>query len=195
MSEKKKSKVPSLEERKLEHQKQLEKQRKIDWLKGSPDMFIEDKSSDVYLDALGLKIKLIGGREISLEECLDANIHEYSPVFPKEYFQHVGRLLEVPKDKMEKYYKPRPVAMFTVQFIYGRFPNKELIKILRKRSPWTIFGVRKYKLFQHLTEAALIELRQYIDDAIAVMRECETLFQFKEVYCSKYPVSFQIELF
>lgn len=161
----------------------------------APELFIQDKESDEYLERIALKVRLIGDTILDLDTYVSQNLVEYRPHFYKDYYNEIARLYGIDESAMRSYIKPKCVAYFTLQFIYARFPKKVLLA-LRKKCPWTdIPGVRANKLFQHLSSTAIEQLDLYIDQAVETMKSSETIEEFQLEYSRKYKVYFQLALF
>lgn len=191
----KKSKFIPLEERKLEHQKKLTELERKNKLLGSPELFLTEKGSDEYLDTLSMKLKLIGGRELTYEEYLSEGLVDYKSHFYKEYYYQIAKLYGMDKSEMDKYQKPQCVAFFTIQFIYARFPKRVVDRLMRD-TKWTeIPGVREFKLFQRLSVIATEQLELFIDQCVNMMKQCTNLTEFKLKYSKKYKVYFPIDIF
>lgn len=191
----KKIKFPSLEERQKEHERQLRELEIKNKLLGTPEMFINDKSSNEYLDMLSVIVKLNGGRELTYEEYLSEFLIEYRSHFYKEYYYLIAKLYGLDPSLMDDYIKPKIVAYFTINFIYARFP-KRVVDTLMRKAVWTeIPGVREVKLFQNLSPIATEQLDLYIDQCVKVMRDCDTIGKFKLKYSEEYKLYFQLDMF
>lgn len=159
-----------------------------------PELFITEKGSDVYLDRLSVKRKLIGDEEEALTEYVADVVAEYESKFSKAWYYRLADLYSVNRSVMDKYIKPDFVRQFTIQFVYARFPNK-VLRALRRRNRITSKDYERTKLFQHLTKSASEELDIVIEQVYLMMGDCSSPFEFKMSYSSKYKVYFQTSLF
>ncbi len=160
----------------------------------SPNLLIPEKGSDEGLDKLSLKIKLIGGKEFTLEDYVVDNLIKYESKFFKDWYYELAKLYGEDKKVMDQYHKPKFVALFKIQFIYGRFPYL-VLRTLRKKSPFILPGIRKNKLFQYLTKDASEKLDVIIEQSFAIMKNSKTVLDFKLEYSKQYKIYFQIDLF
>jgi hypothetical protein len=189
----KRNQIQQTNEKKLFTRKEQDLQLKQQLLLG-PEQLLSSKGTDENLEKLYLKIQLTSGVEFTLADYISEHLIEYHSRFYKEYYYQVAKLLNLEKEAMNQFHKPQCVAMFTIQFIYGRFPNKVLNE-LRRKCPYVLPGVRKNKLFQFLSPSASEQLDLFIDQAVALMQECETLSQFKLRYSKQYKVYIQLDMF
>ncbi len=158
------------------------------------DMLISSKGTDENLDKLSLKIKLYSGKEFFLEDYILNDLAEYSPRFYKDFYYQFARLKGIPKELMDVYRKPRCVASFTKEFIYGRFPYK-VLKVILAKSVFIFPGVRANKLFQYLTPSASEQLDLFIMQAVETMKKCDNLTEFKLMYSKDFKVYAQVDMF
>lgn len=191
----KKIKIPSLEERQKDHERKLRELELKNRLEGSPEIFLNNKESDEYLDVLGVIVKLNGGRELTYEEYISEFLVEYRSHFSDEFFCLIAKLYGLNPIVMKNYIKPRIVPFFIIKFIYARFPAR-VVNTLMRKAPWTdIPGIREVKLFQNLSPVATVQLDLYIEQCIVMMRECDNLKEFKTKYLGAYTFYFQRDLF
>ncbi len=154
---------------------------------------ITEKFSNKNLDRHNEIIELRSGRKICLSDFVLNAPDDYWTMFYTEFYAQIWRLNGWPvKDKKFRD-KPHSVAMFTLEVIYGRF-YKEVLPALRQNNPF-IGYYRSKKLFQFLTMEAKIQLLKYIDQATDLMKECETMHEFKKRYRTSYGEAFQTSLF
>lgn len=161
------------------------------------ESLIEEKGSDESLDIHNERIKLINGREISIsgiKKFIIDSQRPYQPTFRHEFFTEVHRLKGFPVEDAKKYRKPREVAVAINEIIYGRFPC-EVLPVIQYQNPFISRLMRGHKNFQFLTDEAYARLLEYIEDAIRVMKECESWHEFKVRYSNLYGLPFQTSLF
>lgn len=119
----------------------------------------------------------------------------YLPMFPNNipFFSEIARLSEVKFDPTE-YIKPAFVGDIVCEVIYGRY-DKSVLPALRALNPAYINGIRPQKLYHYLTVEGLTLLEQYRDEAIEVMKSCNTMYDFRKKLFQQYGVPYQIEAF
>src|SRR5258706_12371513 len=115
-------------------------------------------------------------------------------MFPMAYFRQIYRLHGWPESEAEVYFKKREVAIFTKEVIYGRFDRGVLLS-LHVLNPYTGYMTRHYKHFQFLTEQGSIKLAIVIRQAIDLMKESSTYYEFRKKWFEKYGVPYQLALF
>lgn len=160
---------------------------------------IQDRFSDKILDRENEKIKLIGGSEITINEvkkCIAENIQPYSPMFTNEteFYSEIYRLNNWCIEDANKYYKKPIVGKFTNDLIYHRF-SKEILPMLQHLNPYVIYYIRKHKHFQLLTTEAKQKLEIFIEEAVEIMKSCDTWYDFRVKYFEKCGVPFQMNAF
>jgi hypothetical protein len=158
---------------------------------------IVDKFSDKNLDRENEKIKLISGAEISIsgfKAYINEMVQQYSPVFPKEFYREIFRLMGWNISESELYLKPPIVGRYTNDIIYGRFP-REILPTLQILNPYIRIGMRAVKHFQWFTDNGQQKLKVIIQEAINEMKESNNWYEFRAKYARKYGVPFQLSLF
>lgn len=158
---------------------------------------IDNRFSDRHYDRESEKHQLLNGSYISLLE-VKRNIQDkarsYMPMFPIVYFREVYRLLGLPKEEADRFFRRKEVAMFTRVIVYGRF-DKGVLLSLHSLNPYTGFIKRNYKHFQFLTDEGIEKLASIIEECVIAMRECSTIEEFRVLWYNRYGVSYQIPLF
>lgn len=159
-----------------------------------PNLNVPDKGSDESLDKLSLKIKLIGGREFTLEEYIAENLVAYESKFFKDWFYELARLFGVDKKEMDPYVKPKFVPEFIINFVYARFPYK-VFERLRKKCKFVSRTMRSHKLFQWLSKDASKQLDVVIEQVFLIMKDSADFKDFQKKYSDAYKLHFQVDLF
>ena len=163
----------------------------IEQLKSSPELFITERGSDKGLDKLSLKVKLICGREFMLSDYIANEMAKHHTKFFKDWYYRLADLLGIPRSAMDAYIKPEFVRLFTIQFVYARFPYL-LLRSLRKRKRKSKI---KGKLFQYLKKDVSENLDKIINDVYEIMGVSKNLPDFKKNYGDKYQMYYEVELF
>jgi hypothetical protein len=86
------------------------------------------------------------------------------------------------------------VAKYTTEVIYGRF-TKDIIMAIQLQNPYIGSGIRRFKHFQYLNDAGQKKLEQFIDEAVALMRDSSNWYEFRVKMFQKYGVPYQMDLF
>jgi hypothetical protein len=157
----------------------------------SPEAFLTERASDASLDKLSLKIKLISGREFTLAEYIAEEMTAYESKFFKDWFYKIADIYGVNRTVMDVYVKPDFVRRFIIQFVYGRFPYL-LLRTLRSRNRRK--KEKKGKLYHHLKKDASEKLDVIIAQVYEILNISNSPTDFKEKYCKKYNLFFQVEL-
>lgn len=193
----KKIKNPTPEE--LERLKKAEEAEalRLQLMQG-PESLIQRKQTDRSLDHRIEKVELLGGKIINLRELqdyLDGMIHDYGVMFKQNFYKQIFRLngWKMPECAKIKE-KPSIVAVYTNDFIYGRFP-KEILPKLQGNNQFNEIGVRMYRHFQFLSEEGAKKLETFIEDAVAIMERCTTWDEFVKEHAKAYGFPFQTSLF
>lgn len=161
------------------------------------ELQIVDKFSDKALDTRREKIELLSGRIIfpnEIKDVVSISFREYAPRFPQVYYLEIARLNGWDEKVVRRYYKPVMVARFTNELIYNRFQS-DVLPRLQQLNPFVSSGIRRGKHFQWLTQPGQILLDQYIDDAVNMMKECKTWYEFKFKHAKKFGLPLQLDLF
>jgi hypothetical protein len=141
----------------------------------------------------GERFTLRGGRDISIREISDVvsqRLRDYYVMFVQPYYDEMFRLN---KWKQEGNYKPSIMAVWTNEIIYKRF-NRDVLPTLQTLNPYTELGIRHYKHFQFLNERGLIMLAGFINDAVTMMRTCDTWYEFRMKYGKKFGLPVQLRM-
>jgi hypothetical protein len=122
------------------------------------------------------------------------SIRPYLKQFRFAYYDNIYRLNKWDRSGRKIYKRPGIVGKWTIKLIYLRFPLGT-IETLQTLNPMTEDGERLHKHFQFLTEVGEQNLRNFIDDAVAIMEQCSYWGQFVRVFSKKYGPEYQTHLF
>lgn len=182
----KKTNIPSLSERQTAHKQKIDEADLKSQLLGISPIFTREQHQDEYLDFLSQKIVLIGGRELTVEDCIRTVFEKYEPRFPRLYFTEVARLHGLPESVVDTYRKTIEFPTTNLECLYARFPIK-VQKRLKQVCKWSsIPFVRKQKFFQWLTPQACELLDSYIQDFLDMSKNHETYSSFKVAWKEAY---------
>jgi hypothetical protein len=194
--------MKKLKQGKKQTVEQLKKQQEADSLREQlvtgPDLLIERKGSDKSLDLRNEKIELISGEILDLKKLwhyIDGKINEYEKRFSQDYYKEIFRLngWPIPENGIISK-KPNIVALFTIDYIYGRYP-KEILPAIEKNNKYSQIGTRLYKHFQFLTPEGVILLEKFIAESVDIMKRCKFWDEFVAEHAKAYGHPFQSSLF
>jgi hypothetical protein len=179
---------------KTEIQKILEQQER-QALIFSPEAFLPQKNIDKELE----KFQLLSGVETSWKELREAHFkymrfiaakkRDYAKTFPPEIYSEWRRLNGWDKKPHQKHQKPFIFSVYTVLFVYGRFP-KEILPTLEDLNKFIYPGIRLYKHFELLTDEGYEDVKSFIQDVIKVAGTCSDMYEFRVKYAAKFGTPF-----
>lgn len=153
------------------------------------------KAKEIQLQEI---IELQSGLRVSIGEIVLSQKRPYEAQFPNEvpFYSEIYRVLGL-QGNPNDYHKPRIVADWTNEIIYGRFDRLVITK-LKALNP-TLAGSfhRKDKHFQYLNGEGLKYLVQFRDEAIALMKTFANGegYAFRKKLFEEYGVPYQTDLF
>jgi hypothetical protein len=143
------------------------------------------------------EFELRSGVKISLkqlDEVVTAARQPYEAMFPNSipFFKEMYRLLGWNDKDPDSFVKPNVVGKYLKELIYARFHTDVLPALQTLAMP---DGVRRAKFFQFLNEVGQEKLTQYRDEAIQLMKECKSWYEFRVKYGQRYGLPVQKALF
>ncbi|MBF9252165.1 hypothetical protein I2I11_02555 [Pontibacter sp. 172403-2] len=176
-----------------------EEQLRLSLLQG-PDDRASQLLSDKSFDKKNLTYELINGRRTSVNEERETQKRIVSelrknlePRF-SEYLQAFGDLMGWTEEQRKKYRKPTPTAKVINTIIYNRFPGG-VLQHIHAKNPYIKWCLRRYKNYYFLSEDGVLLLEKFIYDAVKLMRECTSLYEFRIKHAAQYGSGFQPDLF
>lgn len=121
------------------------------------------------------------------------NPQVYDPKFSR-FFEEFGKMMGWPEEKSKAYYKPYIVPQTINEVIYARFP-KEVISHIQAKNPYIRWCTRAHKNYLFLSEEGIIKLEKFIDDAVSIMPNCTSLYDFRMKHAEAFGTGFQPVLF
>ena len=115
-----------------------------------------------------------------LNRFISAELRQWTPTFPDEYFKQVFKLKGW---KLPSFPTARPgiMAHYTNDVVYSRLAPGVLAE-LQTLNPTDGHGRRKHKLFQHLTkDHGHPKLKKHLDDVVLLMRASTSWPEFKRL--------------
>ncbi|KAA9338808.1 P63C domain-containing protein [Adhaeribacter soli] len=146
------------------------------------------------------KFERINGEITSIHEIRERNEKllsefplDHEPKFSL-FFPALGRLENWSEDVQKCYQKP-PIAAKTInEVIYSRF-KEDVISHIHSKNPYIKYCIRKYKNYRFLGEDGILKLEKYIDDAVTLMNECTSTYEFRIKHATRFGTGFQPDLF
>ncbi|AEV98133.1 hypothetical protein A4D02_33630 [Niastella koreensis] len=142
-------------------------------------------------------IELLNGKKITLQQIRDIVLSSRQPYESKfgrdiDFFPQMYRLLGWTDKDPHAYSKPGVVGDYINQILYARFAPDVRPALQALAVPG---GVRMDKFFQYLTAEGMQMLEQFRDEAIAMMKQCTTWYEFRVKYGQRYGLSVQSRMF
>jgi hypothetical protein len=143
------------------------------------------------------EIELLSGKKITInqiEDMVTALRQPYTPMFGTtvSFFREMYRLLDWTDKDPDKFTKPAIVGEYINQIIYARF-HKDVQPTLQALA--VPGGIRRDKFFQYLTIEGQQKLEQYRDEAIAMMKQCATWYEFRVKHGRSHQLPVQKKMF
>jgi len=129
-----------------------------------------------------------------LEKYVDDEIKKWYKKFPDEFYQLIYKLNGWPWIESNLGRKPSVVGRWTNDIVYARFP-KGVLSNLQDKNPMTESGSRKYKHHQLLTDIGNDDLREYISNAIFLMKAAPNWSRFKNMLNRSLGKPYQNDMF
>jgi len=180
-------------------QSEIDRQSVLDLFKNVAD----DKAESFYQSKLKRDretIELIGGRKTSIHEeekrkakLIESIPQNYGPKY-SQFFSEIGKLAKWTDEEIKRFAKPQIAPKFINKYIYGRFPP-DVVSHLLERNPYIKWWVRQHKHYLFLGEDGILMLEKFIDDAVTVMRESSTVYEFEKEYSRRFGLGFQSTMF
>lgn len=145
-------------------------------------------------------IVLVGGGTTSLYEeqrkrakLIEGKPQNYGSKF-SQFFEVLANLAKWTDEQKKAFRKPQVAPRIINNYIYSRFPHEVVSHILEK-NPYVKWCLREHKHYLFLAEDGILMLEKIIDDAVTVMKECTTIYEFEKEYSRKFGKGFQPVLF
>jgi len=145
-------------------------------------------------------INLLGGGTTSISEeqkkkakLLESVPQNYGSKFGA-FFDELARLANWTEEERKSFHKPQIAPNLINRCVYSRFPP-EVITHLLEKNPYVKWCLREHKHYLFLGEDGILMLEKFIDDAVIVMTETSTVYEFEKEYSSRFGKGFQPVLF
>jgi hypothetical protein len=170
------------------------KRLEIEEMLSQTDSQSESKSSDIILDIINEKLSLTEYKQHNpTSNRFIGFLKPYEVTFPKDYYREMHRLLGLSTTDEGLRTHPSSVARNTNDIIYRRFPDNTL-HVLQKLNPRGVNGERPNKHFQRLNDEAEWMLKQFLHEAITMMKEYADWDSFYSAFCIKYQIPYQLRI-
>lgn len=162
-----------------------------------PELRIKQKFSVEEQEKEFQRLALLGASQVSIDNIrnfvlLSAKIHKVT--FPQVYYREIFRLKGWKIEGANIYRKPWQVAKHTMEVVYGRF-TQDILTAIQVQNPYIVPGVRRFKHFQYLNEVGQTKLEQFIAEAVEVMQDSSTWYEFRVKMFERYELPYQMDLF
>ena len=129
-----------------------------------------------------------------LERYIDEEVKKWYKKFPDEFYKLIYKLngWEWIEGNMGR--KPGVVGRWTNDIVYARFP-KGILSKLQDKNPIDESGKRKFKHHQLLTDIGNDELKEYISNAIFLMKAASNWSKFKNMLARSLGKTYQADFF
>jgi hypothetical protein len=143
------------------------------------------------------EFELRSGVKISIRQINDfvtANRQPYTPMFPNSvpFFVEMYRLLGWHDKNPHEYIKPAIVGDYINQLLYDRFKREVRPALQVLAMPG---GIRLHKFFQFLNSDGQRKLEEFRDEAIELMKQCTTWYEFRVKYGNQNGLPVQKKMF
>lgn len=161
-----------------------------------PELRVKQKSSKEAKEAEFERLALLAMGQISneIKNFVLITAKMYKATFPQVYYKEMFRLKGWKIEGTSIYRKPWLVAKYTVEVIYGRF-TKDILMAIELQNPYIVQGVRGFKHFQYLNEKGQNKLEQFIYEAVEVMKDSSSWYEFRVKMFDLYKLPYQMDLF
>lgn len=162
-----------------------------------PELRVKQKPSAEELEREFEKLAILGAGRISMDDVknfvlVTAKMHRAT--FPQVYYKEMFRLNGWKIQGANIYRKPWQAAKYTLEVIYGRF-TRDILLVIQLQNPYIVPGVRRFKHFQYLNAEGQMKLEQFIDEAVEVMQESSSWYEFRVKMFEQYGLPYQMNLF
>jgi hypothetical protein len=161
-----------------------------------PELRVKQKSSKEAQEKEFERLALLATGQISdeIKNFVLITAKMYKATFPQDYYKEIFRLKGWKIEGTSIYRKPWLVAKYTVEIIYGRF-TKDILMAIELQNPYLIPGVRGFKHFQYLNEDGQNKLEQFIYEAVEVMKDSSSWYEFRVKMFEQHALPYQMDLF
>ncbi|RRN77191.1 hypothetical protein EIM50_20875 [Pseudoxanthomonas sp. SGD-10] len=111
-----------------------------------------------------------------------------------EFFPALGKIAGWTEEEMKSYHKPRIAPAIIRTLIYDRFP-KDVMQHIQSRNPYIKWLTRLHKHYLFLNDEGILLLEKFIDDAVTLMRESNSVYEFRKKHAEKFGTGFQPVLY
>ncbi|MCX2430662.1 P63C domain-containing protein [Pedobacter sp. GR22-10] len=148
--------------------------------------------SEVFELQNGLKTTIAIERE-KIRKVTEDFPQPHDPKF-RDFFPALGKIAGWTEEEMKAYHKPRIAPTIIKSSIYNRFP-KDVMAHIQSKNPYVKWLTRLHKHYLFLNEEGILLLEKFIDDAITLMQESNTVYEFRKKHAEKFGTGFQPVLY
>lgn len=117
----------------------------------------------------------------------------HEPKF-RNFFPALGKIAGWTEEQLKAYHKPHIAPKIIRGSIYDRFP-KDVMQHIHSKNPYIKWITREHKHYLFLNNEGILLLEKFIDDAVTVMRDSKTVYEFKKKHAEKFGTGFQPVLY
>ncbi|MFA5409488.1 MAG: P63C domain-containing protein [Bacilli bacterium] len=117
----------------------------------------------------------------------------YEPKFSR-FFDEFGKMMGWSEEKLKVYHKPHIVPQTINEVVYSRFP-KEVVLHIQTKNPYIKWCTRAHKNYLFLSEDGILLLERFIDDAVCIIQESTSYYDFRMKHAKRFGTGFQPVLF
>jgi hypothetical protein len=150
------------------------------------------RESEIFELQNGLKTTIKLERE-KIRRVTEEFPQPHGPKF-KAFFPALGKIDNWTEEQMKSYHKPHIAPKLIRECIYQRFPSDVRLH-LELKNPYIKWCLRKFKHYLFLNEEGILLLEKFIDQAVTIMKDTSTVYEFKKKYAEQYGTGFQPVLY
>lgn len=180
-------------------QSDLDRQSVLDFFKRKVDEKVKTAQQRAAAQEQEI-FELVNGKRTSIHDekekqrkILSSIPQNHEPKFC-QFFQALGELMNWTEDEKKRYHKPKVAPNTINEVIYDRFP-RTVVAHIHSKNPYVKWCTREFKNYLFLAEDGILLLEKFIDDAVVVLQESTSLYDFRIKHASKFGSGFQPVLF
>ncbi len=135
----------------------------------------------------------VANEKIKLQKIMEQKPQDHDPKFTL-FFPALGKLDNWSEEEIKAYHKPPIAAKIINAVIYDRFP-KEVILHIHAKNPYIKWCTRAFKNYLFLGEDGILLLEKFIDDAVTLMQQSTSVYDFRVKHAIAFGSGFQPVLF
>jgi hypothetical protein len=118
---------------------------------------------------------------------------DHEPKF-RQFFPALGKIAGWTEEELKSYHKPVLAAKTINEVVYDRFP-KDVMAHIQAKNPYIKWCTRVHKHYLFLNDDGILLLEKFIDDAVTVMLDSSSIYDFRIKHAERFGTGFQPVLF